>query len=231
MTLVIAHRGASVDAPENTIEAFELAVEQGADMIETDLHLSKDGAVPLYHDSEIDGAPVNSFTLGELRERVPGLPTLEEALDAVGDRIAFNLELKRFPDYDYPGLEERVLDEVRKRSLVGQTLFSGFFDTALARVRELEPAARLGLLVSPRSNIAVLERAARLAAEAVHPQLEITTRELVDELHGGGYKVHVFTVDDPDDQRRLIDWSVDGLFTNLPAQLREIVGQSAEIVR
>ena len=82
MTLVIAHRGASIDAPENTIEAFQLAVEQGADMIETDLHLSKDGAVPLYHDSKIDGVPVGDYTLAELRERIPGLPTLEEALDA-----------------------------------------------------------------------------------------------------------------------------------------------------
>lgn len=223
MTLVIAHRGASVDAPENTIQAFELAVAQGADMIETDLHLSKDGAVPLYHDSEIDDVPVGNYTLAELRDRIPGLPTLEEALDAVGDRIAFNLELKRLPDYDYQGLEERVLAEVNRRKLLDRTLFSCFYDTALADLRALSPSARIGLLVSPRSNFAIVERAKRLAAEAVHPQLEITTEALVSEIHAAGFRVYVFTVDDPDTQRRLLGWSVDGLFTNLPGPLRELI--------
>jgi len=226
VTLVIAHRGASIDAPENTIEAFQLAVEQGADMIETDLHLSKDGAVPLYHDSEIDGVAVGSYTLAELRERIPGLPTLEEALDAVGDRIAFNLELKRLPDYDYQGLEERVLAEVNRRGLLDRSLFSCFYDTALSDLRALAPSARIGLLVSPRSNVAVVERAKRLGAEAVHPQLQITTESLVSEIHAGGFRCYVFTVDEPDDQRRLLGWGVDGFFTNLPGPLRALVAAS-----
>ncbi len=223
MTRNIAHRGASRDAPENTLEAFALAVEQGADMIETDLHLSSDGELPLLHDSEIDGRAVGSFALAVLRERIPGLPTLEETLDRLGSAIAFNLELKSHPRHEYPGLEERVLREVRERGLLERTLFSCFSDPALARLRSLEPAARIGLLISRRSNLAVAERAEKLGAEAVHPELAITTRELVDDLHGRGYQVNVFTVDDPGDQRRLIDWGVDGIFTNVPAQLRSLL--------
>ena len=223
MTLVIAHRGASHDAPENTPAAFQLAVEQRADMIETDLHLCRDGSVPLYHDNELEGRPLRDWTLAELRERVPDLPTLEETLDRFGDVIPFNLELKTHPDHEYPGLEERVLDEVRKRGLLERTLFSCFFDPALARLRELEPDARIGLLVSRRSNLKISERAARLRAEAVHPELAIATPELLGELRAAGLPVNVFTVDDPRDQRHLIQQGVAGLFTNLPGKLRELL--------
>ena len=223
MTLDIAHRGASRDAPENTLDAFALAIEQGADMIETDLHLSADGQVPLFHDMKLGGRAVSSLTLSELREQVPGLPTLEETLDRFGPEIGWNLELKTHPKHDYPGLEARVLAEVKKRGLLERTLFSCFFDTALARLREIEPAARIGLLVSRRSNLAIAERAERLGAEAVHPELSLADEALVADLHARGYRVNVYTVDDPEDQRRLIGWGIDGIFTNVPAQLRAIL--------
>ena len=223
MTLVIAHRGASRDAPENTPAAFQLAVEQRADMIETDLHLCRDGCVPLYHDNELEGRPLRDWTLAELRLRLPELSTLEETLDRFGEAIPFNLELKTRPGQDYPGLEERVLAEVRKRGLLERTLFSCFFDPALARLRELEPAARIGLLVSRRSNVKITERAASLGAEAVHPELAITTPRLLEELRAAGLAANVFTVDDPSDQRRLVDQGVAGIFTNLPGKLRELL--------
>ena len=194
--LNIAHRGASADAPENTSKAFELAIKQGADMIETDLRLSRDGEIPLYHDD---------------------LPTLEDALDRFGHRIPFNLELKRGATADYPGLEERVLREITRRDLLGRTLFSAFYDTALATLRGLSSQARIGLLISRKAPIRIVERAIQLRAEAVHPERVVTTRELVEEMHEQGLRVHVFTVDDPGDQRRLIEWGVDGIFTNVPA--------------
>lgn len=223
--LSIAHRGASADAPENTIEAFELAVEQGADMIETDLHLSSDGQVPLYHDDELGGVAVGELSLAEIRARHRAVPTLEEALDAVGDQIPFNLEIKRGRENDYRGLDERVLRTLRSRGLLERTLFSAFYDSALVSLRKAEPLARIGLLVSRRSAIAIEERALRLGAEAVHPEHSITTPELVASLHDSGLAVHVFTVDDLEAQRQLIDWGVDGIFTNRPAQLRALVAQ------
>lgn len=217
--LNIAHRGASADAPENTFAAFELAIKQGAHMIETDLRLSRDGEIPLYHDDDIDDTPVEELTLAEIRQRVPDLPTLEETLDRFGQRIPFNLELKRGAEADYPGLEERVLREISRRDLLGQTLFSAFYDTALATLRGLSSQARIGLLISRKAPIRIAERALQLRAEAVHPERVVTTRELVEEMHEQGLRVHVFTVDDPADQRRLIAWGVDGIFTNVPAGL------------
>jgi glycerophosphoryl diester phosphodiesterase len=223
--LDIAHRGASLDAPENTLPAFALAVEQGADMIETDLHLLRDGTVALYHDSEIGGRPIGSLSWAELHALAPAIPTLEQALDAVGARIDFNLEIKRGDDADYPGLAERTLGEVKRRGLLARTLFSSFYDSALAELRRLEPTARIGLLVSQRGDVSVPERASRLGAEAVHPERSITSAERVRELHAGGWRVHVFTVDDERDLARLIEWGVDGIFTNAPARLRALLDQ------
>ena len=148
MTLVLAHRGASTDAPENTLPAFELAVEQDADMIETDLHLSRDGRIPLYHDDEIAGVPVGELTLAEIRAYLPGVPELEDVLDRFGQRIPFNLELKG----RYPGLVQLVLDAVRSRGLLERTLFSSFEPLALRELRVLEPAARIGVLADRRTG-------------------------------------------------------------------------------
>jgi len=222
-TRVIAHRGASVDRPENTLPAFALAVEQGADMIETDLHLLRDGAVALYHDDEIGGRPVGAHSLAELRAKLPAAPTLEETLDSLGSRIDWNLEIKAPRSGPYAGLEARALDEVRRRGILGRTLFSSFSDTVLRRLRELEPKARLGTLVSARHPENILGRAASVKAEAVHLDLRLASEARVAEAHAAGYQVNVWTVDDPADQRRLIRHGVDGIFTNVPGKLRALL--------
>ncbi len=221
----IAHRGASVDRPENTLAAFELAVEQGADMIETDLHLLRDGAIALYHDDEIGGRPVGAHSLSELRRRLPDAPTLQDTLDSLGQRIDFNLEIKSPKAGDYVGLEARTLDEVRRRGILARTLFSSFADTVLRRLRELEPKARLGTLVSARFPENILGRAASVSAEAVHLDLRLATDARIAEAHAAGYQVNVWTVDSPADQRRLIAAGVDGIFTNVPAKLRALLSQ------
>jgi len=219
MTLVLAHRGASADAPENTLAAFELAVEQDADMIETDLHLSRDGRIPLYHDDEIGRRPVGALSLAEIRAALPDAPELEDVLDRFGSRIPFNLELKGI----YPGLVQRVLDAVRSRGLLEKTLFSSFEPAALRELRQLEPAARIGVLVQRRRAEEAEKLAIELRAEALHPPRQQVRRELVERLHAAGFAVNVFTVDDLAEQRRLVDWGIDGIFTNRPAQLRALL--------
>ncbi|MBM4336243.1 MAG: glycerophosphodiester phosphodiesterase [Deltaproteobacteria bacterium] len=216
----IAHRGASVDELENTLEAFALAVEQGADMIETDLHLLRDGVVALYHDDEIAGVPVGELTLSELRGHLPRAPTLQEALDRFGARIPWNLEIKSPTSGDYAGLERIALDEVRRRGILEQTLFSSFSDSVLARLRALERRSRLGTLVSVYQPGEILERARHVGSEAVHLHLLLASEERVQEAHAAGFRVNVYTVDDPAAQRRLSGFGVDGVFTNLPGRLR-----------
>jgi glycerophosphoryl diester phosphodiesterase len=223
--LNIAHRGASQDAPENTLDAFELAIEQGADMIETDLHLLRDGAIALYHDDEIGGAPVGALTLGELRQRLPRAPTLQETLDRFAARIPFNLEIKSPPHGDYAGLERLVLQEVDRHGILARTLFSSFADTVLARLRELEPKARLGTLVWVRQPGQPLARAASVSAEAVHLHVLLATEESVRAAHDAGLRVNVYTVDDPSVQLRLRGYGVDGIFTNAPGKLRTLLAR------
>jgi glycerophosphoryl diester phosphodiesterase len=222
-TAVIAHRGASRDAPENTIEAFCLAVTQDADMIETDLHLTRDGRIVLFHDAQIAGTDVSALTLAEVHERAPGIPTLEAALDAVGDRIPFNLEIKHRPGEEYAGIAAAALGVVGERGALARTLWSSFEAGALEALRREAPAARLGVLVGWEGRLGQgIERARQLGAEALHPHRSLVGPEVIGELQRGGARVNVYTVDDEADLVRLMDWGVDGIFTNVPATMRRL---------
>jgi glycerophosphoryl diester phosphodiesterase len=231
---VIAHRGASGRRPENTLSAYALAVEMGADMIEIDLHRTRDGAIVVTHDEELAGlggqGEVAEATLEEVRALDAGggerVPTLPEVLDGFGDSIDFNLELKRGRHAEYGELERETLDEVQRRGLLRRTLFSSFFDPVLKRLRELSPEARIGFLVSRRFPTRALERARAVGAEALHPQAPLVTRELVRDAHAEGLAVYVFTVDAPEEMRRMLDLGVDGLFTNHPDRMLALLGES-----
>jgi glycerophosphoryl diester phosphodiesterase len=230
--LVIAHRGASGHRAENTFPAFDLAVAQHADMIETDLHRTADGAIVITHDEQLSGlggrGEVADATLAEIRRLDAGggerVPTLEELLDRLGQQIPFNLELKRASRAPYPGLEAAAFEAVRRRGLVGRTLFSSFYDPVLAELRAVASDARLGLLLSRRHPDHALERARALGAEALHPERPLVTPALVDGAHAAGLAVYVFTVDAPDEMERLLGLGVDGLFTNFPDRMRALVG-------
>ncbi len=229
--LVIAHRGASGVLPENTLPAFALAIEQRADMIETDLHRTRDGAIVITHDEDLAGlggrGEIADATLAELRSLDAGggerVPTIDELLDGFGRRIAFNLELKRGAAAFYEGMEAAALAAVDARGLQERTLFSSFYDPVLARLRALAPAARVGLLLSRRYPQDAVARARALGAEALHPEAVLVDEAFVDAAHEAGLAVYVFTVDDPAEMRRLLAIGVDGLFTNHPDRMRQIM--------
>jgi len=222
--LVIAHRGASGERRENTVEAFELAVEQGADMIETDLHRTVDGAIVVVHDGELPGVgAIGAASRARLRGAAPAMPSLDEVLDAFGERIDFNLELKIGPRGPYAGLEESTFELLARRGLGPRTLLSSFDDRVLARMRVLEPEARIGVLVGRRSG-GWIERCEALGAEAVHFGRRMASAEAIDRAHAAGLRVYVYTVDEPDEMRALIGRGADGLFTNWPARMRELLG-------
>ena len=227
MSLVIAHRGASADAPENTFAAFELALEQGADIIETDLHLLGDGQIVLCHDSEVGGVSLGGLTLEELREMLPDVPTLPATFEELAQLIPFNLEIKRSRDREYVGIEKRALDVVRRHGVLEQTVFSSFEDSVLRRVRELEPLAPLALLSSPRRATGAAKRATALGAGTINLRTSQATPARIDELHASGFRVQVYTVDDPRRQTRLIEAGIDGIFTNAPGRLRRLLDSRA----
>jgi len=228
---VIAHRGASGSLPENTLPAYRRAVEEGADMIEIDLHRTRDGALVVTHDERLAGlggaGEIADATAAEVRALDAGggerVPILDEVLDAFGDRIPFNLEIKRGTRADYEGLEAAVLAAVERRGLLPATLFSSFHDPVLARLRAQSPAARTALLLSVRTARRPLERARALGAEAINPSRHVVSPALIAAAHGEGLSVFVYTVDAEDEMQRLLDQGVDGIFTNHPGRLRRLV--------
>jgi glycerophosphoryl diester phosphodiesterase len=233
--LVIAHRGASAYQPENTLAAYSLAVEQRADMIEIDLHLTRDGAIVIAHDADLRhfgrvGA-LADLSLAEVRELDAGhgrgvgaqVPTLDEVLDSFGEQIPFNLELKWGAEGTYPGLEAATLAAVEKRGLLERTLFSSFRDRILAELRGLSPEARLAVLVDPRHSDRVLERAEAVDAEAVNPHYVLADGRFIEEAHAAGLAVYPYTVDDEAQMDRLVALGVDGLFTNRPDAMRDLL--------
>lgn len=235
--LVIAHRGASGERPENTLGAFERAIELSADMIETDLHLTRDGVVVIHHDASLGrlGAP------GEIRDRTAAelggldaslgrgpferIPTLLDLLDRFGGRMDFNLELKVGESAPYAGIEAAVVDAVRARGWLPRMLFSCFEDEVLERLRAIGADVRIAVLVSPRKPRGVLERAARVGAEAVNPHVSLVDRGFVAAAHAAGLAVYPYTANDPAEMTRLLDCGVDGVITNFPDVLRRLVDE------
>ena len=231
---VIAHRGSSGERPENTMAAYRLAVAQRADMIEIDLHRTRDGAIPITHDANLGHlggrGEIADATIAQVRALDAGdgerVPLLQEVLDEFGTQIPFNLELKIGTRGAYAGLEAAALAEVEQRGLIPQMLFSSFYDDVLAELRKQSPAARIGLLISRQSGTDWAKRARALRAEALNPELAQVTSELVRAAHGEGLAVYVFTVDPEDQMRRMLELGVDGLFTNYPARLRRLLDGS-----
>jgi len=229
--LVIAHRGASGRAPENTLAAYALAVEQRADMIEIDLHRTRDAAIVVIHDADLRGlggrGEIADATLEEVRALDAGsgqrVPTLDEVLDRFGEQIAFNLELKSGSRGAYAGLERAAVEAVERRGLLARTLFSSFEDDILERLRDCAPAARIGVLVSRRAPDRWLARARAVAAEAVHLASSLLDAARVERAHAADLSVFVYTVDALAAMRRLIALGVDGLFTNFPDRMRALL--------
>ena len=231
--LVIAHRGASGERPENTLPAYALAVEQHADMIEIDLHRTRDGAIVIAHDEHLPGLPggreIGECSLADVRALATGetrVPTLEEVLDVFGALIPFNLEVKCGAVHPYPGIEAQAVSAIEARGLGRTILFSSFDDGVLRRLREAAPTARIGVLVSPRDPDHWFERCDAVGAEAVHFWKGIATDRIVERAHGEGLAVFVYTVDEPHEMETLLARGCDGLFTNFPARMRELLGRS-----
>jgi glycerophosphoryl diester phosphodiesterase len=238
--LVIAHRGASGERPENTLAAFERAIELSADMIETDLHLTRDGVVVIHHDASLKrlGArgEIRDWNASDLRsldaapeapERM-SIPTLLDVLEDFAPRIEFNLELKVGLAAPYPGLEEQVVREVEVRGLRDRVLFSCFDDGVLERLRGCSDALRLGVLASPRAPRDILRRAERVHAEAIHPHRRLVQPDLVARAHANGLAVYPYTANEIGEMARLLDCGVDGIITNYPSRLKELIAQRSE---
>jgi glycerophosphoryl diester phosphodiesterase len=237
--LIIAHRGASAVAPQNTLAAFRRAAELGADGVELDVHLSADGVPVVIHNFDVDGltdgiGKVTDKTLAELKELDAGekfapqfagerIPTLAEVLEALEGKLLVNVELKDVSPAGV-GLEEPVAEVVRQHGMESKVLFSSFNPFTLRRMRPLAPNIPSGLLYA--HDLPTYLRRAWLGPftphEARHPDAEMTDARLVKWCHARKLRINVWTVDDPAEMKRLIALGVDGIITNKP----DVLGQS-----
>lgn len=233
---VIAHRGASAYRPENTPSAFELAIEQQADMIETDLHFTRDRTVAISHEAQLEHLGGKGEFVDRDIEAVRKLdagdgqavPILEEVLDDFGTRVPFNLEVKRSVRGLYKGIERSCWEAVCVRGMESQTLFSSFFDPVLAEFRRQSETVRTALLLSPQWPERPIERALELGSEAINPHCSMVNESLIERAHEAGLAVYVYTVDPEDEMNRILDLGADGLFTNRPDVLRSVVDRRTE---
>jgi glycerophosphoryl diester phosphodiesterase len=236
MTRVIAHRGASAYAPENTIAAFALAQRQGADMIELDVQPTADGALAIFHDDTTerwDGRKraVTACTLAELQALDIGgerVTTLEETFAFARETgMALNVELKT------AGVGARCAALIRQFGLIEQTVVSSFVPAALHELLAADPAVRRGYLMgtdSYRIDIRARElwpffALRSVQAAAWHPYCDLpAVMRVIPLVRRAGYEVNVWTVDDPELMRRLAAAGASGIITNKPDVARAVLG-------
>ena len=239
MTEIFAHRGASGYAPENTLEAFRLAMEQGADGIELDVHLTKDGEVVVIHDETLNRTSngqgkVRDYTLEELKkfsfhnhmEKYQGvqIPTLKEALNLVkNSRIKVNIELKT-GIYWYEGIEEKTMDIVKTMGMEDRVIYSSFNHYSIQKVLEQNSDAETAYLFSD-VPLNMEKYAKDTGVKGLHPAVyHLKMADFLETYMKSGLKVRVWTVNNKEDMKMFIDAGVDAIITNYPkvsVELRE----------
>lgn len=238
--LIVAHRGDSANGPENTLAAFRLALENGADGIELDVMLSADQKLMVIHDDTLDRTSnghgkVGDLPLEALRELDAGswfspefkgehIPSLDEVFAEFGGKFLINVELK---NYKTPKdqLPELVVALVKKHGLSDSVLLSSFNARNLPRAKSLAPEIRTGLLTLP-GVLGLPMRGfmgRRFGADDLHPYYRDVSAGMVQSRHKLGQKVNVWTVDAPEDLRRMKSFGVDMIICNDPAHAREIL--------
>lgn len=238
--IIFGHRGASAHAPENTLASFELALKQGADAIELDAKLTRDGQIVVIHDQTVDRTTngqgwVNQLKLDEIRRLDAGshfdiafqgepVPTLEEVLSTVGRRTFTNIELT---NYATPGddLPLKVADLVHTLGIQDRIMFSSFHPLPLLRIHRYLPEVPIGLLAGA-GFIGFLARSwvGRLIPhQALHPEFHNTTPGLIQQEHRRSQRVNVWTVNSPEAIHALFTWDVDGIITDDPPLARKVL--------
>lgn len=229
ITEIFAHRGACGYEPENTMEAFALAVEQGADGIELDVQLTKDGKLVIFHDETIDRMChgtgwVKDFTLEELRKyevcspegKKGRIPTLREVLELVKPgNLKVNIELKT-GIYWYPDIERLTVEEVKRQKMEERVIYSSFNHYSIQKLKEYAPEAETAYLYSD-VILNVDEYAKKSGIQALHPALyHVLMADFLSEYKESGLKIRVWTVNEKEHIEALVREGADAIITNYP---------------
>ena len=236
---VIGHRGAMGHCPENTFVSFERALELGADWIELDVHLTRDGALAVIHDETVDRTTdghgfVRDHTLAELKKLDAGawfgsefagqrIPSLDEVLVWARKRnTVVDIEIKNAPIY-YAGIEEAVVESLDRSGMAEQVILISFDHRSVRRVKALDARVVTGVLYAARPTDAGLGLARAAHADAVLPHWAYVTPEDVRVAHEAGLAVAPWATSDPEVLRALVGAGVDAIGTNHPDVLRRLL--------
>jgi glycerophosphoryl diester phosphodiesterase len=240
--ILFGHRGASRYAPENTIAAFDLAITQGVKAFELDTMLTFDKVPVVIHDETLNRTTtgtgeVSQKTVNEIRKLDAGqyfsdefkderVPLLEDVLKRYRDGFLINIELKNYhaPKDD---LAKIVLGMVESYGMLAQVLFSSFLPRNLKILRSLQPNTKVALL-TPDGILGVIFRSFLYighSPEIIHPSWENVTRDSIEKEHRRSRCVNVWTVNDPQAAKNLIDWGIDGIITDDPKGILPFLGQ------
>jgi glycerophosphoryl diester phosphodiesterase len=230
-TLVFGHRGAKAYAPMNTLPSFELALEQVADGIELDVRLTRDGAMVIMHDDQVDATTdgeghVRDLTLAEIQaldagawfdEKFRGtrVPTLDEVFETVGKRTRINVEIKA-EAIRVEGIETQVADAIQRHNLARSVIISSFNPLTLRRFRRAMPEVLIGFLYSPETLPFVPHLMIGLPHEAKNPYHEMIDAAYMRWAKAAGYRVNTWTVNDAARAVQLRDLGVDCIITDAP---------------
>jgi glycerophosphoryl diester phosphodiesterase len=229
--LVFGHRGARAYAPMNTIPSFELALAQGADGVELDVRLTRDGAMIIMHDDRVDTTTdgtgyVHEMTLAEIQALDAGswfndsfqgvrVPTLDEVFDAIGSRTRINVEIKA-ESVRSGGLEAKVADAIRRHNLAERVLISSFNPVTLRRFRHIMPEVPIGFLHSAESPFFLPQLMIGLSHEARNPHYPLIDARYMAWAKRQGYRVNTWTVNDAATAVQLGALGVDCIITDNP---------------
>ena len=233
---VFAHRGYSGKYPENTMEAFRGAFAAGADGIELDVQLSKDGQLVIIHDETLDRTTtgkgyVKDYTLSELKQLDASgklfsglqLPSFEEYCEWVKNTpLITNIELKTSIVY-YEEIEEKTAEMVKAFRLEDRVIFSSFNHLSIVRMKQLLPECPVGALVEHDDRRNAGYYCSKFGFEYYHPDGSLFTKENAENCREHGVGVNVWTVNDLKMFENMTDWGVDGVITNYPKVLAELL--------
>lgn len=231
--LIIAHRGASAEAPENTAAAIRRALALGADMVELDVQLTKDRRLVIFHDARLERTttgrgPLAQRTYRDIARldcgswffpRFAGerILLVSQALRLIPPPRQANLELKATSRRAV--FVRRLIRSLAWTRTITRVLVSSFDPWLLAQVKARQPRIATALLCH-RQPDRTLRQAVRIRCAAFHPHTSLINPSLIARAHAAGLRVHAWTVDRPPEARRLVRMGVDGLFTNVPARIR-----------
>ncbi|MCU6791389.1 glycerophosphodiester phosphodiesterase [Paenibacillus sp. WQ 127069] len=239
--LTIAHRGAAGDAPENTLAAFRLGLEQGCDAIELDVHLSKDGEIVVCHDHTINrtsdrSGAICELTVDELKqadagswfhERYEGeqIPLLEEVFELVPPDVMINIEIK---DSRGRKLEPVLIELMKRNNRIENVVVSSFDHKSLVFLKLLEEEVKLGLLYDCNPvRHSLMAATAEVPIYSLHPNFKRLGNEDVRDVIEQGLQVYPYTINDEDLMANAINYGVSGIITDYPGRLKRLLDQIA----